>query len=340
MPNTFLNLDFSAIFSSLVDLEEISAPQPPGQTSETGAEADPAGQYKTALCALEGIGVAKDPPKALEILQSLSDRGFFKATCKLVQIYCKNSLFRDPDKAINLLQSAVETGPPNLKILMAAVYLGAGGQSHQNTQKGLEWLQKAADEDHAQAVFLLGLAYYQGFGVKKDIPKARSLYIKAADLGFHKAQLFVGTYYLSGLDPFALDFHKARHYLSMAADQDEPDASYFMAAIYIHGMGVKQDYNIVRKYLEKASGQGHSEAQFNMAILYFNAFGVKEDIKAGFYWLRQAYKNGHQGAKDTLETLSHHTVTDDTIPFTEEHRKMAESILATETFGYDGYSFN
>ena len=52
----------------------------------------------------------------------------------------------------------------------------------------MKWYQKAADEGNAEGKYLLGLCYYRGRGVTKDIQKAESLIKEAAYDGLDEAK--------------------------------------------------------------------------------------------------------------------------------------------------------
>jgi TPR repeat protein len=54
--------------------------------------------------------------------------------------------------------------------------------------KAIEWLQKAAAQQHTEALYDLGIMYRDGEGVTKDTMKAIELFKKAASQGHVKAQ--------------------------------------------------------------------------------------------------------------------------------------------------------
>ena len=56
-----------------------------------------------------------------------------------------------------------------------------------------------ADREHNVAQCTLGVLYYEGKGVEKDIQKAFELYVKAADQGNPAAQKNLGLFYEHGI---------------------------------------------------------------------------------------------------------------------------------------------
>lgn len=68
-----------------------------------------------------------------------------------------------------------------------------------NFQQGLMWLNKAAEQNSAQAYVWLGECYEQGWGVKKDDSIAFNYYQKAAEANHPTACYKLGYYYETGI---------------------------------------------------------------------------------------------------------------------------------------------
>ena len=81
----------------------------------------------------------------------------------------------------------------------------------------------AAEKGDAQAQFLLGACYYNGYGVAKDLVQAVYWWRKAADQGFAPAQYNLGWCYYNGYG-VAKDLKQAVYWLRKAADQGYKDA--------------------------------------------------------------------------------------------------------------------
>ena len=60
--------------------------------------------------------------------------------------------------------------------------------------EALKWIRKAADQDFAQAQYLLGLQYSIGDGVPKDEVEAVKWIRKAAEENYDKAQYYLGLF--------------------------------------------------------------------------------------------------------------------------------------------------
>lgn len=73
------------------------------------------------------------------------------------------------------------------------------------------------------ALFNLGILAEDGLGEPKDLKKAETLYVSAANAGGFKAQYRLGMLYSQG-GAIAKDLDKARHYFSLAAEAGDKEA--------------------------------------------------------------------------------------------------------------------
>jgi TPR repeat protein len=86
------------------------------------------------------------------------------------------------------------------------------------------------DQEESEALYELGMNYYNGNGVNKDYYKAAEWYRKASDQGYAKAQ-------------------------------------YNLAICYYNGFGVNKDINKTEELLKLAAEQGHAKAKTGIEIL-------------------------------------------------------------------------
>jgi TPR repeat protein len=69
----------------------------------------------------------------------------------------------------------------------------------QNQAEAVRWFRKAADQGNANALYLLGAAYFDGKGVPQNYSEAVRWWKKAADQGDASAQHTLGIAYDEGL---------------------------------------------------------------------------------------------------------------------------------------------
>src|ERR1700688_1687317 len=95
-----------------------------------------------------------------------------------------------------------------------------------------------------------------------------------AESGGCVAQALLGMYYLHGEEPVALDYDKAFHFLSMAAEQGSSRAIANLGDMYSKGLGVAKD---VRKAIQLYEQVGRVEffAALELGRIYSNGLGIQ-----------------------------------------------------------------
>ena len=132
-------------------------------------------------------GVEVDYKKAAEYYQLANDKGSLEAKVNLGEVYREGGpgVPQDFDKAIYWYEQGIADEPARAYNGLAATNIMRG-----NTDKGLEYLKKAAELGHAQAQYNLAVMYDEGdFGIYlNDKEKAKYWYEKSAAGGFADAQ--------------------------------------------------------------------------------------------------------------------------------------------------------
>lgn len=270
--------------------------------------------------------IAKDIDKAIEVFTSYAEKGDVSALKKLA--YCYRFYKDDNDTAVEWYLKAAEKGDPEAMHEIWQTYL-----FNNEEEKGLEWLQKAADTGFAEAecslgnhysdldepdfksaaewyeksanhgysfaMCRLGEMYLAGEGVLKDAAKAYEWFEKAMDAGSVYGEFLVGRCYMQG-DGVAQDIEKGIRHYTEAAKYDG-DAQYALAECYLSGNGVKKDFKkAVDLLLQAEEDDFDGKVTYKLGELYYSGEGVKKDEqKAREFWLKSA----RHGDKDAAESL-------------------------------------
>lgn len=100
------------------------------------------------------------------------------------------------------------------------------------------------------------------------------------------------------------DFDGALQVFLPLAEQDAPEAQYYLGVMYENGEGVTKSIDTAMAWYLLAAGQDHDGAQFNLGFNYANAInGVKEDLPQGAKWLALAAEQGNHMAQHALGAL-------------------------------------
>jgi TPR repeat protein len=148
--------------------------------------------------------------------------------------------------------------------------------------------QVLAGVGNPDALFSLGTLAEDGLGEPRDMKKAESLYVAAADAGGFKAQYRLGMLY-SGDDPALKNEDTARHYLSLAMQGGDADAAArlrslghddhqpteFERAERLSSGGKSEDAAAIYQRLADA---GDAHAQTRLAWMYESGRGVERDL--------------------------------------------------------------
>lgn len=133
---------------------------------------------------------------------------------------------------------------------------------------------------NADALFNLGVLAEDGLGEARDMRKAESLYVAAANAGGFKAQYRLGMLYSAGGE-MPRDIAKARRYLGLAAEGGDREAAARLAALGAPAHAVSEFEQAERL----ASAGEHGAA----AVLYRRlADGGDVTARTRLAWLHEA----------------------------------------------------
>lgn len=182
---------------------------------------------------------------------------------------------------------------------------------------------------NSDALFNLAILAEDGLGEPKNIKKAESLYVAAANAGGFKAQYRLGMLYSGDNPEFPKDLEKARRYLNLAAAGGDKDAAVRLASLdqpdrpvseyeqaeLLASSGKHQDAAAIYTRL---SQQGNTSARTRLAWMYEAGRGVERNLdKAAELFMASAregdaeaqyaiavmYRTGLGQPKDRTESL-------------------------------------
>lgn len=133
-------------------------------------------------------------------------------------------------------------------------------------QEQIHFFLKSQKIHHA--IYLRGLLYEYGYGVKQDYDMSFLLMREAAAKGNSYATYEVGHHLLEGL-------------------------------------GVEKHYESAVEWIQLAAGSPHyvPDAMYDLGRMYENAWGLTIDLNKAKSWYENAARKGHQGAKEALVRL-------------------------------------
>lgn len=196
--------------------------------------------------------------------------------------------------AAALWEEAANLGNTKSRFNLAVCYETGRGVK-KNLKESVRWYKLAAEDFHPQAMYNLGQMYLQGsLHTPRDPHRGLQLISAAADLGLAEAQCYLGVYYTEDQTE---NESKAVHYLTLASNQQNAEAQYFLGLCYQHGYGVDENLCKASDLYSKSAGRGNPDAMFSLAIFHQEGLGgLPQDKKCAQRLLRQAADCGCQDA--------------------------------------------
>ena len=162
-----------------------------------------------------------------------------------------------------------------------------------NMNEALKWLQLASDQQFPAAMDKLADMYEEGSGVERDLSKAKSLWLKASNLGCSEASMSMVKYHnYSG--------EEAVYFATLAYSQDKSSmaAAHVLGKVFYYGEdGLEQSLFRAKHYFQVAADAGNQDAYKHLACTLFQLsqsqyktpFGIPGhcNIPRAMYWLRK-----------------------------------------------------
>ncbi|PKY42315.1 kinase-like protein [Rhizophagus irregularis] len=128
-------------------------------------------------------------------------------------------------------------------------------------KKAFECFEKHAKIDNKIAKYRLGVYYWEGYVVEKNLGKAAELIKEAADKGVSNAQLRYAFILLDQNSPLEFNLEEFVKYLTMAADNGSTVSQFNLGDLYYNGrLGISKDEEKGLSYLKLAAIKGFSKA--------------------------------------------------------------------------------
>jgi len=144
-----------------------------------------------------------------------------------------------------------------------------GNQTFYLDKGGNEYLSEEDRREKSDSILA-----YQGFAYEqykmgrtaykaKDYKTAYPWFKKSADGGDADGQCHLGYYYYYGYEPVNKNLNEAFRLFSLAAEQGNDDACYFLGWMYEHGQHVSTNTSKAIEWYRKSRGQRDSEERIN-----------------------------------------------------------------------------
>jgi len=170
-------------------------------------------------------------------------------------------------------------------------------------------LTQLASDGHPVALYHLGRAFKNGWGVEADLEQARFLFLEAVrysfayrgETAYELGRLFQRS---SGADCAAI----ALQWFQKALVWDYPKAHVQLAKHFERGIGTGRDLTAAFHHYEQAAIAGYPSSTINYArILMHGRYGIEPDTTQALFWAERAMagleKKARDGSASAAKTL-------------------------------------
>ncbi|KAL0234149.1 hypothetical protein PCE1_001187 [Barthelona sp. PCE] len=196
--------------------------------------------------------VVQDTDKEIQFLEAAAKAGNTEARNRLAALKTtgQNGIPKNPDEARRFLEQGVAENDAEAIVKLGFWYYEESRNQKTEREKeeyllnALQLFQKGISMNAADGFTGLGVMYYHGHGVEKNINQAADLFKEAAQLQSISGKFFLGIMYAKG-ESFEQDGNLAMKYLRDASESGHLLASVSLGQLFSTGMveGVKVPFN-------------------------------------------------------------------------------------------------
>ena len=184
------------------------------------------------------------------------------------------------------------------KLPLGALYLkGLPGLLKQDSSKGIELLSKAVRAKSLTARFNLGMAYYNGDGVEKNVYKASQWLRLAVQQNFPKHSKQLGLLLIDGGDGVPKNTTEGLNLLEAAAKQDHQWAKEYLNKEEKgpNSKNSEKEFNYKKEsnFLEKSL---NDDEVLNKARKFYTGVGVEQDYDKAYEMFFSLVQGGNPEA--------------------------------------------
>ncbi|XP_048043952.1 LRP2-binding protein isoform X2 [Megalobrama amblycephala] len=229
---------------------------------------------------------AESVEKTVTLLKEKSERGDSQAAFLLGQLHYEEGRYAEAE----IIFDGIKDEDPRALYQLAVIYYdGLGNKedlvrtfllfiSLRSTGKAIEYMRRVAFWDSSEvgsvrhaALYNLGRAYLEGYGVQASSAEAERLWLLAADDGNPnasvEAQSSLGMFYCR---PESLDLRKAFSWHSEACGNGSLESQGALGVMYLYGHGVQKDPDAALFCLKDAAERGNVYAQGHLTACYYH----------------------------------------------------------------------
>lgn len=267
----------------------------------------------------DGIGVAEDTNRALELYKEVVEGGFGHAFYNMGNLFFKQ---QDIKSALDHWAHGAECGDAYCVVSLGLCF-EEGRVVEQDLKEAIRLYEHAANAENSEGQIRLAICYRDGLGVDADSVKMNELleaaktqdhpfawyelgrqkltgdesaaevvqspampyFEKAAELGQIEAMEVCGEVLCMGHSP---DYKRGVPFLESAVSAESPRAKYILAILLASGKGVPVDLQRAYDLCEQSATVGEANAMRMLGLMYERGDSVQSDLDTAKQWYQRA----------------------------------------------------
>jgi len=235
----------------------------------------------------------QDLPTALKWLKRGAEHNNSDAMNSLGCLYRSEEQFIDLDLAIQWLLRAADLQDNDSMFELGDIY--ENEESVKNLELSMLWYEKGAQADHAGAMYNLAWGYRHEKNYR-DLNLAIQWWTKAAELGDSDSMFELGKIYDGESEVKNLELSMLWH--QKGAQAGHPSAMYNLAWGYRH-QKTYRDLKLAIDWLTKAADLKHKNSMYQLGRIYDYEESVK-NLELSMQWYKKGAQAGHIDAMYNL----------------------------------------
>ncbi|MBN9669448.1 peptidoglycan-binding protein [Roseibium aggregatum] len=262
---------------------------------------------------MNGLGVPRDPWKAVELFRRAAEKDFTIAMINLGNAHWRGIYAaRGLRLARTWYRRAAERRNTQAMMLLGRMARYGYGKPL-NAWEAANWVRRAALAGDAKAMEVLGSFYDNGFGVVQNEETAAKWHEAAAEaenidatIAAAKAGniqgMFIAAQALDEGRGVPVDREAATDWFKKVAESGNGEVMYTLAGRYRDGVGTEKDPVQAYEWFGRAAEADFTAAYYDLAAAYDSGHGVGRDPDAAAKMMLLALKDGNTTAERQMTT--------------------------------------
>jgi TPR repeat protein len=194
------------------------------------------------------------------------------------------------------LEALADAGDVSALEVLGELHMLGLGSIGKDVARGCDYFEQVGDR-RADSLHNLASCYWNGDGRVQDYPKARALYLKAAEAGWRMSFCAYGKMLVLGQGG-AADPAEGIRLCRLTALLGDKDALTDYGTFLLTGKGVERDPVTARYMLERAAEQNQANAAFLLGQIHSKGDGTPKDLNRAGEWFVKAHEGGRRDAAE------------------------------------------